>query len=441
MLKISNVFLNKVIAFCATVFMIWTPELGEASSYSGKTLKVLSFRDNHSDAVKRNLKKFESATGAKVIFDAVASNTVAAKTATDQLGGGSYDLYTVDEPFMPRLSTFFDEVSAWPDTTIYKKETEPDVFLKAALEGGSYLGKQYGIPVNGNVYMYVYRSDLFESKDEQIAFKARYGYSLSVPKTVKEFRDVAEFFTRPPKMYGFAPFTKKSEGTTVEAIWILSTFGVDVFSSAGELVFDEGKAAKAFGFYKELMGFAPRGASSWHHAERMARYSAGKIAQIMTWPSFVKGLEDPRKSLVVGKNKYGLPPAGESGAPSPVAGSWTLAIPKSSKNKSLAAEFARWWTGRDTSKELVAFGMNPARVDVLSDSQILKSNPHFKGVLENFQKAKVRPRFQGYKEVSDKISTHFTAMIAGFSTPSAAASALAKDLKMLTKKTKFSKAK
>lgn len=408
--------------------------------YDGKTLKVLSFRDNHSDAVKKNLKEFEKATGAKVVFDAIASSTVAAKTATDQLAGGSYDLYTVDEPFMPKLSMFFRKFNDWPDSKVFpSQKSQLENYLPPAIAGGSYLGEQYGLPINGNVYMYTYRKDLFSSETEKKSFKDRYGYDLDVPKTMEQFRDVAEHFTRPPKMYGFAPFSKKSEGTTVEAIWILSSFGVEFFNEKGDLVFDENRAAKAFEFYSSLMAFAPRGAKSWHHAERMAGYSSGKIAQIMTWPSFVKGLEDPQKSLVVGKNAYAVPPYEKLGTSSPVAGTWTLAMSKTSKNPSLAAEFASWWTARTNAERLVDAGMNPVRIDVLSDKKLQEKYPYFSGVLENFKVAKVRPRFPAYKEVSDRISVHFTSVLAGQSKPSEAALKLKQDLIDLSKTLKMSK--
>ena len=160
----------------------------------------------------------------------------------------------------------------------------------------------------------------FNNLKEQINFKKKYGYELKPPKDMKQMRDIAEFFYRPPHLYGFAPFTRKSEGTTVEAMWILGSFGTKIFDDDMNYVFDKTKAKNAFTYYKEMMGFAPKGSKSWHHAERMACYSKGKIVQLMTWPSFVKGLEDPRYSRVVGKNSYTHPPFNKDGWPSAVTG-------------------------------------------------------------------------------------------------------------------------
>lgn len=407
--------------------------IASALPYEGQELKVLAFRDQHSQAVEKHLEAFEKMTGAKVVLDRIASQSVATKTITDQLSGGSYDLYTVDEPFIPKLSEFFVPVNEWPETKMLKK---PDFgsFVKAAVAGGRYLGKSFGVPINSNVYMFIYRQDLFADPKEQQAFAAKYGYPLEKPKTLKQMLEVAEFFNRPPKMYGFAPFTKKSEGTTVEAIWLLRSFGIHLFdpnvkANANPLVdFSPASVAKAFQFYKDLMKFSPRGSKSWHHPERMASYSRGKIAQMMTWPAFIKGLEDPNKSLVVGKTAYGLPPHAPQGVPAPVAGTWTIALSKKTKVRALAAEFAFWWSSFQAGKTLVPKGMNPVRKDLLQDKQLVASNPWFPSIMNNLEKAVVRPRFPKYKEVSDRISTYFTAVVSGQMEPEEGATQLKKDL-------------
>ncbi len=111
------------------LFLIFTsPSFSKA--YDGKTLKVLSFRDNHSTALNQNIKEFEKITGAKVIFDMIATSAVISKINTDQLAGGTYDLYTVDEPFIPMLSNFLEPVSKWPKTQLFNVEENLEHTLK-----------------------------------------------------------------------------------------------------------------------------------------------------------------------------------------------------------------------------------------------------------------------------------------------------------------------
>ena len=386
-----------------------------------KALKVLAFRDNHSEAVKSRLAEFEKTRGVKVQLDLIASSTVATKIMTDQMAGGSYDLYTVDEPFIPKLSPFFLKYKDWPKA---EKSLNSD-FLTAALAGTSFAGSSFGLPVNSNIYMYVYRKDLFEDPKEKHNFLNRYHYPLSQPKNIREMRDIAEFFTRPPRLYGFAPFTKKSEGTTIEAIWILSSFEVKLFDAELNVIMDEDKARSAFAFYKKLMKFAPVGSKSWHHSERMAAYKKGKVVQILTWPGFLPGIENPKRSLVIGKSGWGVPPGRA------VVGTWTLAIPKSSNKKALAADFAHHWTSESFGKKLVPYGMNPSRSALLADPELNAKNPWFEALLKSFEKGTVRPRFPEYKKVSDNISNHFTNMLIGNLTPEQCAKNLKRDLTKL----------
>ena len=406
--------------------------LSMGKPFAGKTLRVLSFRDSHSAAVVESIGEFEKMSGARVVMDTIAGHSVAAKTTTDQLGGGSYDLYAVDEPFVPKLAGFFVPLTRWPSPKLVDPKTvAPEKFLDAAREGARFKGVQYGLPINGNVYMYVYRQDLLTNPTHRSDFKKKYGYALQPPKTLQQMEDLAAFFTRPPEMYGFAPFTRKSEGTTVEAMWLLGSFGIQCFDQDLNVVLDEKRTAEAFAWYKKMMQYSPKGSRSWHHSERMSAYGRGQVVQILTWPSFVKSLEDPKKSKVVGKSSYAIPPAAKGGKPSPVAGTWSLAISKKSKSKALAAEFAYWWGSQQFGKRLVAKGMNPARQDLLQDPELLKENKWFTGVLRNFEVAIVRPRFPQYKRVSDSISKWFTRMVAESATPMEAATGLRKDLDRL----------
>lgn len=395
--------------------------------FAGESIQVLSFKDGHSLAVQERLGDFEKETGIKVVLDLIPAESVSSKIMSDQLSGGGvgnsrYDGYLVDEPFMPQLSRFLLPLRDWPpefqgapgaprasvalDAAGSPKpvRTEVEAFVAPAVLGASVDRVQYGLPVNGNVYLFIYRSDLYNDANQQTAFKARFGADLKPPETPVELLRVAEFFYRPPAMYGFAPFTKVSEGTTVEAMWLFGLLGMKLVDENNQVVIKSEQVAQAFEFYRSLMRFAPRGSRSWHHVERMNAYSKGQIAQMMTWPSFLKDLENPKRSLVVGKTAYGV-------LGSPIAGSWTFAISKKSKNPAAAARFARWWAGAKSGAVLIPRGMNPARLDLLTEPTLVQANPWFPAIIKNFERAQVRPRVSNYKEVSQVLSDGFTAAV------------------------------
>src|SRR5690606_910037 len=71
-----------------------------------------------------------------------------------------------------------------------------------------YENKIVGVMIDGDMFINTYRTDLFENAEEMAAFKTKYGYDLAPPKNYKEYRDTAEFFTRPDQnIYGLVEVT------------------------------------------------------------------------------------------------------------------------------------------------------------------------------------------------------------------------------------------
>ena len=69
-------------------------------------------------------------------------------------------------------------------------------------------GKIYGLPDDGDVFVFYYRKDIFNDPANQSEFKAKFGYDLAPPKTWKQFAEIGQFLTDKyaPKMYGAAFF-------------------------------------------------------------------------------------------------------------------------------------------------------------------------------------------------------------------------------------------
>ncbi|MEY4065653.1 MAG: hypothetical protein RIR26_1861, partial [Pseudomonadota bacterium] len=63
-----------------------------------RVLRVLSFRDRQSTALRNVIPEFEKKYAIRVQFDDIPAATVATKMMTDLAAGGTYDVYTIDEP-------------------------------------------------------------------------------------------------------------------------------------------------------------------------------------------------------------------------------------------------------------------------------------------------------------------------------------------------------
>jgi multiple sugar transport system substrate-binding protein len=368
-----------------------------------RVLKVLSFRDRQSSALRAALPVFEKEFSVRVQFDDIPAATVATKMMTDLAAGGTYDIYAVDEPFIPQFHDALLPVEQWPTNGSREELTG---FENKALEAARFQGAMIGLPVNGNVYQYIYRKDLFENPTEQENFQKQFKRPLKPAATFAELLELAQFFHRPPKLYGFAPFTKMSEGTTVELLWLLAGFGY----RPGTTHLESQTITRALELYEALLKTAPKAARAWHHNERMSAYAKGKVAQMMTWNSFFFDLEDEHKSLVVGKTGYAPSPGSDATG---IAGTWIAGIRKNSQETQLAATFVRWWTSKEINEALIPKGLSTARADLLTRSDLGTKFPWLGSTHLNFNTAFLRPRHKQYRTTSDSLSKAFTRWIAG----------------------------
>lgn len=243
------------------------------------TIRVLAWDDALTQALRAGLPDFEKATGIKVILELIPSGNLLQKIGVSVSPNKTdYDLVTVDEPFIPSLAHLMTPFNEWPNGKVYKRP-QLNIFAPNAFEAAQWLGTFVGMPVNANVYIWITRKDLINDPKYKTEFKQKYGYDLGVPKTFKELRDMAEFF-HSKGIFGFAPFTKQTEGSTAEAIFMFESFGTSPLSIVNNRVvvsLDETKVVEAIKFYKELLRFSPPGALDMGHSERIAVFNQGKV--------------------------------------------------------------------------------------------------------------------------------------------------------------------
>ncbi|NLH38368.1 MAG: extracellular solute-binding protein [Thermotogaceae bacterium] len=418
----------------SVLLLVFTVFLAFSAPYN-TTIKVLAWDDALTQALKEGIPDFEKQTGIKVVLELIPSGNLLQKigvsVSTDK---SDYDLVTVDEPYVPALAHLFTPFNNWSTGKVYKKPNL-SVFAPNAFDAAQWMGTFVGMPVNANVYIWITRKDIINDPKNKQDFKSKYGYNLGVPKTFKELRDMAEFFST-KGIYGFAPFTKQAEGTTAEAIFMFEGFGtrpLEIVNNRVVVALDDKKAVEAINFYKELLKFSPVGALDMGHSERIAAFNQGKVFTMFQWPALVPQHEDPNSSLVAGKITYSAPPVGPAGA-SAIRGCWVLGMPNASKNKDAAAEFAYWWASLETGTKLVPKGFTPSRSDILLNPTMNKDRPWFKAIFDSMKGSIARPRFPQYAETSQIIRDNWLAAISGKVTPESAVKKMKDDLNDLLKK-------
>ncbi|MEM2489467.1 MAG: sugar ABC transporter substrate-binding protein [Thermoplasmata archaeon] len=245
------------------------------------------------------------------------------------------------------------------------------------------MGVYYGVPVYGETTQLMYRRDLFEAE------------GIKVPETMDELWEVAKHFYRPPELYGIVLRGLRGEGMNVY-IWtcFLRAFGGEYLRDK-EAVFNSPEAVKATTFYRDLITkFGPPGCSSFSWSDVEDLFKAGKVAMIIDASDFATRLEDPTKSLVVGKVGYAPVPAGPAGR-FPSIYTFGLSISavgcKTEKEKEAAGLFIGWATSKDMERVRAMMG------DVSISRKSAFESTFFK---EKFGKypGRIESAVQGYKE-------------------------------------------
>ncbi|HET7839405.1 MAG TPA: extracellular solute-binding protein, partial [Rectinemataceae bacterium] len=177
-----------------------------AAALGAQTINVLLWDDPYPKALQAMLPEFEKATGIKVNIEMLQPPQVLTKTSV-AVGKTSsdYDLVAMDEGNVPLFANLMVPYEAWPAGKKYPKVGKETV-TPAMLDVGMWDGKLIGLPINGNLYVWMTRKDLVENPQYRKDFKAKYNYELGVPKTFKQMLEMGSFFNERGIAAGFGPF-------------------------------------------------------------------------------------------------------------------------------------------------------------------------------------------------------------------------------------------
>ncbi len=403
-----------------------------------KTINVLLWDDPYPKALVAMLPEFEKATNIKVNIEMLQPPQVLTKTAVAVTETSTdYDVIGIDEGNVPVFASLLLPFDKWSKGKEYPK-TDPKSVTQKMLNIGTWNNVQLGIPINGNLYVWMTRKDLIENPTYKSQFKSKYGYDLGVPKTFKELLEMGTFFHENGIAAGFGPFNGGPAGVLSEAVFMWESHGtkfIDYTGGTFKVVLDETKAVEGMEFYKKLMAISPKGAETMAHVERQAAFAADPkgVFSMFIWPAQIAAYEDPNKSLVAGKIAYSAPPAGPA-AQAAVTGAWAICIPKASKNAAAAAEFIYWWSSKTVADKLVQANTIPARTESLTNPAYTSSKPWLPALADSMNVAASRPRFKEIGQVQDVVKKYWIMGITGAMPTKEAVQAIVRETNDILKK-------
>ena len=215
-----------------------------------------------------------------------------------------------------------------------------------ALTGMQQFGEAvYGLPYHDGPECLVYRSDLFADPAEQAAFTARFGYPLAVPRTWRQFEDVARFFTRPEEGLSGTVFAAFPDGhnTVYDFCLQLWSRGRELTDANGAPTLDTPEAAAALDFYRRMVndrGLSPLGQETIDSVKSGELFASGAVAMMVNWFGFAAVCEQPG-CPVKGKTAVTTIPSAEGLPPASLIVYWLLAVAAGSSHPETAYAFAR----------------------------------------------------------------------------------------------------
>lgn len=164
-------------------------------------------------------------------------------------------------------------------------------------------GKLYALMYDGDNLQITYRTDLFGDPNEQKNFKAKYNWDLAPPKNWDQFMQIAEFFTRPPNLFGTAFYAQRGFCYA----WFINIFaglGGRWFSDDMKPGINSDAGVKALEILVKQIQYSPPNILQIGYPELNEAFLNGSTAMVVQWNDLALKVEDAKMSKVVGKAAY-----------------------------------------------------------------------------------------------------------------------------------------
>ena len=397
------------------LFLIAFASLGHAQ----KTLTIAWAQWPPADYLQTLSEDFTAETGIEV--DVVQIPWDSFQNQVDLAFVGKSDRYDIvigDSQWlgMNSLGGHYVKLTDWINKNIAVDEIYgPAMTAFAEYPKGS--GEYWALPAEVDANGYVYRTDLFEAPKEMKAFKDKYGYELAPPKTYKELRDIAEFFTRPPDLYGIATyFSKQYDGITMGFQQVMWSYGGSygdpkTYKVKGHI--NNPDSVKALEYYKELIAYSPPDAPNYYWAETLEAYNSGKVAMAMDYFAFLPGAIDPKQNpMYHDKSGFFIAPAGPKGHYISIGGQG-MSISSYSKNMDIAKQYMKWFMQKPVQEKWAILGGFTPHKEVLESDLFLNATPYNRAFAASFPYLRDFWAVPEYGQLLDACQTNWNAVIVG----------------------------
>ncbi|MFZ0523602.1 MAG: sugar ABC transporter substrate-binding protein [Candidatus Acidiferrales bacterium] len=343
-------------------------------------LRVEADAVSATDAMEKSAEGFTRETGVQVAVEKYGYES-STKKATEDLASktGKYDIVIQNNDALGKFASqgWIFTVDELEKESGKKADFEDDLFPRAWRGLSWYKGVRYGYPLAANTMFVLYRKDMIDNAADKQAFRERYGHDLAPPQDWKQYRDIAEFFTRPDqKFYGTLLQGKRFPAVWFEWLNFAFSFGGGVMEKEfswdyGPIVINSPETIQATEYYDSLKKFSPAGITNFTWDDAVGQMRDGHIFMCILWSDALFHVVDPKVSTVVGKVGYAPLPSGNAGRVAQIAGS-TYMVSRNSRHPREAFEFELWMLRRENQIQQELGGGASARQSVYRDPRVLE---------------------------------------------------------------------
>ncbi|RDY31551.1 extracellular solute-binding protein, partial [Lachnotalea glycerini] len=311
-------------------------------SYANHTIRILAYRCDATNALKKLAASFKQSYGIHVEFHELEYTKLRGQLELEfQTQSKEYDIYMLDLPWLR-------SVLAGNVLTDMSKKAKEDNLLSRyprTILDAFYKGDRgvHIFPIIATTQVLLYRKDIFSNPDIKAQFMRMYGFDLSVPNTWSNFNTIAEFFDR--KCNPKSPFEYGTAATALEPIGLINefiprqwAFYGKIVDRWGKVIIDSDENVKALENLVTTFEHIPTGTEEYFWDDIFELLLKGKIPMAHGFASHYQ----PGKYSLEGDTyeKYigAVPVPGYK----PMLGGWALGINKFSKHVDECYEFIKW---------------------------------------------------------------------------------------------------
>jgi len=386
-----------------------TQTTGQSSSNKQVTINFMADTRSELDKMTELLPDFEKQTGIKVNYMKLQETPLRAKLGLEVSAPSTeVDVVMTDFMFLNKYAkaSYLEPLDKYLEASgTFNK----DNYMKPFIEAVSYNNQIYGVPLYQDSNILVYRADLYKK------------YNLQVPKTFAELEQNAKIIKEnEPGMSGIVMRGQRGYGVN-EWTWptFLEGFGGSYLSPDGKSGnLNSPEAIKALTYYGDILKkYGPSGVANYSYVEVQNDLMQGKAGMFIDSATLAVRCEDPKVSTVAGKLGYAMVPGDKTVAPGFY--SWTLAVPKNSKNKEAAGKFIAWLTSPDIAAKVGWSAPNQALEKVYNIPAYPGTEPLINVMKESlkFANADYRPRIPEADQVGTAVSVAISSVLDGSKSP------------------------